>query len=175
MELRLDTCSCIFVIFLYAEIFVGLNIWWGLLFGYSITSVCWERKFQDGPHTGCEHTTISYWTEWEVSSVANDNIKRRWPPWRWGIWSRTQSGWFLWICDVWQIVSYRGRVWTRWKTVSIVLCPICFKLSSQVISSYRAVYVSYGGLLMKLQGDANNFQGFTMDMNLYLLLKKLAF
>lgn len=39
----------------------------------------------------------------------------------------------------------------------------------------RAVYVSYGGLLMKLQGDANNFQGFTMDMNLYLLLKKLAF
>lgn len=35
--------------------------------------------------------------------------------------------------------------------------------------------MSYGGLLMRLQGDANNLQGFAMDMNVYLMMKKLAF
>ena len=39
----------------------------------------------------------------------------------------------------------------------------------------RAAYVSYGGLLMRLQGDANNLHGFEVDMNIYLLIKKLAF
>lgn len=39
----------------------------------------------------------------------------------------------------------------------------------------RSAYVSYGGLLMRLQGDANNLQGFEMDQNVYLLVKKLAF
>lgn len=38
-----------------------------------------------------------------------------------------------------------------------------------------SAYVSYGGLLMRLQGDANNLHGFEMDQYLYLLMKKLAF
>ncbi|CAM1302563.1 POLR2H (predicted) [Pycnogonum litorale] len=38
-----------------------------------------------------------------------------------------------------------------------------------------AAYVSYGGLLMRLQGDANNLHGFEVDKYVYLLMKKLAF
>jgi len=38
-----------------------------------------------------------------------------------------------------------------------------------------SAYVSFGGLLMRLQGDANNLHGFEMDQNVYLLMKKLAF
>ena len=36
-------------------------------------------------------------------------------------------------------------------------------------------YVSYGGLLMRLEGDANHLQGIEVDQNVYLLMKKLAF
>lgn len=39
----------------------------------------------------------------------------------------------------------------------------------------RAAYVSFGGLLMRLQGDANNLHGFEVDQAMYLLMKKLAF
>jgi len=42
-------------------------------------------------------------------------------------------------------------------------------------SGRLAAYVSYGGLLMRLQGDANNLHGFEVDMNVYMLMKKLAF
>jgi len=38
-----------------------------------------------------------------------------------------------------------------------------------------SAYASFGGLLMRLQGDANNLQGMKIDQNIYLLLKKLAF
>ncbi|KAA0203786.1 hypothetical protein HAZT_HAZT002553 [Hyalella azteca] len=38
-----------------------------------------------------------------------------------------------------------------------------------------AAYVSYGGLLMKLQGDANTLHGFEVDKHIYLLMKKIAF
>ncbi|CAG0912449.1 unnamed protein product [Notodromas monacha] len=38
-----------------------------------------------------------------------------------------------------------------------------------------SAYVSFGGLLMRLQGDANNLHGFEVDHHLYLLMKKLAF
>merc|ERR1719347_853559 len=38
-----------------------------------------------------------------------------------------------------------------------------------------SAYVSYGGLLMRLQGDANNLHGFEIDQHVYLLMKKLAF
>merc|ERR1719286_90533 len=37
-----------------------------------------------------------------------------------------------------------------------------------------SAYVSYGGLLMRLQGDANNLHGFEIDQHVYLLMKKLA-
>ena len=39
----------------------------------------------------------------------------------------------------------------------------------------RSAYVSYGGLLMRLQGDANNLHGMEIDQHVYLLLKKIAF
>ena len=35
--------------------------------------------------------------------------------------------------------------------------------------------MSYGGLLMKLYGDANNLHGFQVEKNVYLLMKKIAF
>lgn len=38
-----------------------------------------------------------------------------------------------------------------------------------------AAYVSFGGLLMRLQGDPNNLHGFEVDNHVYLLMKKLAF
>jgi len=38
-----------------------------------------------------------------------------------------------------------------------------------------AAYVSFGGLLMRLQGDPNNLHGFETDKHVYLLMKKLAF
>lgn len=40
---------------------------------------------------------------------------------------------------------------------------------------FRAAYVSFGGLLMRLQGDANTLHGFEVDQHMYLLMKKLAF
>ncbi|KAL7633828.1 UNVERIFIED_CONTAM: hypothetical protein RMT77_015784 [Armadillidium vulgare] len=42
-------------------------------------------------------------------------------------------------------------------------------------SGRLAAYVSYGGLLMRLQGDANTLHGFGVDKHIYLLMKKLAF
>ncbi|XP_015782084.1 DNA-directed RNA polymerases I, II, and III subunit RPABC3 [Tetranychus urticae] len=42
-------------------------------------------------------------------------------------------------------------------------------------ASRLATYVSFGGLLMRLQGDPNNLHGFQMDQNVYLLMKRLAF
>ena len=47
--------------------------------------------------------------------------------------------------------------------------------TSPETSSRLAAYVSYGGLLMRLQGDANNLHGFEVDQHIYLLMKKLAF
>lgn len=41
--------------------------------------------------------------------------------------------------------------------------------------SRLAAYVSFGGLLMRLQGDANNLHDFEMDSYVYLFMKKLAF
>ncbi|XP_066944434.1 DNA-directed RNA polymerases I, II, and III subunit RPABC3 isoform X1 [Macrobrachium rosenbergii] len=42
-------------------------------------------------------------------------------------------------------------------------------------SGRLSAYVSYGGLLMRLQGDANNLHGFEVDKPIYLLMKKLAY
>ncbi|XP_071493370.1 DNA-directed RNA polymerases I, II, and III subunit RPABC3-like [Diadema setosum] len=38
-----------------------------------------------------------------------------------------------------------------------------------------SAYISYGGLLMRLQGDANNLHGVELNQQVYLLIKKLAF
>lgn len=42
-------------------------------------------------------------------------------------------------------------------------------------STRLSAYVSFGGLLMRLQGDANNLHGFAVDSNIYLLMKKVPF
>merc|ERR1711976_554354 len=41
-------------------------------------------------------------------------------------------------------------------------------------SGRLSAYVSYGGLLMRLTGDANTLHGFEIDKHIYLLMKKLA-
>ncbi len=38
-----------------------------------------------------------------------------------------------------------------------------------------SAYVSFGGLLMRLQGDADNLHGNQVDANIYLLMKKVSF
>ena len=38
-----------------------------------------------------------------------------------------------------------------------------------------AAFVSFGGLLMRLQGEGGNLHGFEVDKSVYLLMKKLAF
>lgn len=38
----------------------------------------------------------------------------------------------------------------------------------------RSIYVSFGGLLMCLQGDQSNFVGISVDQDLYCLIKKTA-
>jgi len=43
------------------------------------------------------------------------------------------------------------------------------------LTCFRAAFVSFGGLLMRLQGDANNLHGFEVDTHVYLFVKKLAF
>eukprot|EP00054_Salpingoeca_dolichothecata_P035464 m.5485 g.5485 ORF g.5485 m.5485 type:complete len:151 (-) comp5479_c0_seq1:156-608(-) len=37
-----------------------------------------------------------------------------------------------------------------------------------------SVYVSYGGLLMRLKGAASNLQSIQLDSNIYLLVRKVA-
>lgn len=46
---------------------------------------------------------------------------------------------------------------------------------NHVVDAHRSAYASFGGLLMRLQGDANNLSGFEVDHQIYLLIKKLAF
>ena len=50
-----------------------------------------------------------------------------------------------------------------------------YATSSYEFLCFRSAYVSFGGLLMRLQGDANNLHGMEVDQYIYLLMKKLAF
>ena len=40
---------------------------------------------------------------------------------------------------------------------------------------FREVYISYGGLLMRLNGEANSLSEIKIDQNVYLLLRKLSY
>ena len=70
----------------------------------------------------------------------------------------------------------------------IILLPLLrVPIISSIYPSYHLYYisslqagrlaamVSFGGLLMRLQGDANNLHGFEVDHHVYLLMKRLAF
>ena len=63
-------------------------------------------------------------------------------------------------------INCLALIWHRY------LYYLCFRL---FCVCFRAAYVSFGGLLMRLQGDANNLHGMEVDNHVYLLIKKLAF
>lgn len=58
--------------------------------------------------------------------------------------------------------------WLLWVSLPLLTSPLLSSCPS-------SAYASYGGLLMRLQGDANNLHGFEVDSRVYLLMKKLAF
>ncbi|XP_052831209.1 DNA-directed RNA polymerases I, II, and III subunit RPABC3 isoform X2 [Octopus bimaculoides] len=67
---------------------------------------------------------------------------------------------------------------TRADSFEYVMYGKVYKLEgddSGADSGRLSAYVSFGGLLMRLQGDANNLHGFEVDSHVYLLMKKLAF
>lgn len=45
---------------------------------------------------------------------------------------------------------------------------------SSTETSRLAAYASFGGLLMRIQGEANNLSGFEVDKNIYLLMKRAS-
>jgi len=47
--------------------------------------------------------------------------------------------------------------------------------SGDYYTNRLSAFVSFGGLLMRLRGDANNLHGMEMDQYVYLLMKKIAF
>merc|ERR1712205_301047 len=48
-----------------------------------------------------------------------------------------------------------------------------FKIeTSQKVDNQQKLYISYGGLLMLLVGDAKPLEQFKLDMNVYLLVRK---
>ena len=51
----------------------------------------------------------------------------------------------------------------------------CSSFDIMSLLFHRSAYVSFGGLLMRLQGDANNLHGLEVDQRVYLLMKRLAF
>lgn len=61
------------------------------------------------------------------------------------------------------------------KCLCITALLMAIKMTFFLKSLFSSAYVSYGGLLMRLQGDANNLHGFEVDSRVYLLMKKLAF
>ena len=70
-----------------------------------------------------------------------------------------------------------SRLWVPIFDVSLLLFLYALFFTSLHVFSFhlRSAYASFGGLLMRLQGDANNLHGFEVDQQIYLLIKKLAF
>ena len=76
-----------------------------------------------------------------------------------------------WICSLESKLFFISicSIRTRSRNRDIVEKP-------QLISTYfSGVYVSYGGLLMRLQGEANSLTEIKIDQNVYLLLRKLSY
>ena len=70
-----------------------------------------------------------------------------------------------------RILIHGNQLGDHYQTINVlVLCDCVYSCLS-----CRAAYVSYGGLLMKLYGDANNLHGFHVERSVYLLMKKIAF
>ncbi|XP_029471788.1 DNA-directed RNA polymerases I, II, and III subunit RPABC3 isoform X2 [Rhinatrema bivittatum] len=78
-----------------------------------------------------------------------------------------------------QTVRIPGKKISRADQFEYVMYGKVYRIEGDETSTEAATrlsaYVSYGGLLMRLQGDANNLHGFEVDSRVYLLMKKLAF
>lgn len=46
-------------------------------------------------------------------------------------------------------------------------------MSIYLFSVFSAMYISYGGLLMRLEGEPRHLKGFSSGQNVYLLAKTL--
>ena len=67
---------------------------------------------------------------------------------------------------------------TRADTFEYVMFGRVYRIEGDDFGDSNAIlsaYISYGGLLMRLKGAANNLHGMETGQNVYLLLKKLAF
>merc|ERR1712088_59153 len=54
-----------------------------------------------------------------------------------------------------------------------VMYGLVYKIDDDESGTRLAVYISFGGLLMRLQGDAQNLGAIKQDRNLYLMMKKI--
>lgn len=85
---------------------------------------------------------------------------------------------FKQICCLWFYVVSVARSSLKKITIIIIillLIPLISCVKKILFFFSSSAYVSYGGLLMRLQGDANNLHCFEVDSRVYLLMKKLAF
>ena len=48
-----------------------------------------------------------------------------------------------------------------------------YKCEEDEQSNRLSIYMSFGGLLMRLKGDASNLLGIELDQHLYLLIRKV--
>ncbi|KAH8024400.1 hypothetical protein HPB51_022884 [Rhipicephalus microplus] len=71
-----------------------------------------------------------------------------------------------------RLASVRARGWGE---VTVKMRRYAAQRAQLFCRPYSAAYVSFGGLLMRLQGDPNNLHGFEVDNHVYLLMKKIAF
>jgi len=54
-----------------------------------------------------------------------------------------------------------------------VMYGLVYRIDDDESGTRLAVYVSFGGLLMRLQGEAQHLNLIKQDMNLYLMMKKI--
>ena len=62
---------------------------------------------------------------------------------------------------------------TRADDFDYVMYGKCYRVDDDESGTRVSCYISYGGLLMRLQGYAQNLSGLRADRHLYLLMKKI--
>lgn len=75
------------------------------------------------------------------------------------------------LADKYEYVMY-GRIFKLEEISSSKMYCLVLNLNLSLIS-LRAIYVSYGGLLMRLEGDPRQFADITIGSNIYLLMRKI--
>merc|ERR1711892_195759 len=66
---------------------------------------------------------------------------------------------------------------TRTQQFDYIMHGLVYRVEGdeQEVATRLGVYVSFGGLLMRLQGEANSLTEVKIDQNVYLLLRKLSY